>query len=91
MADTQDMTQTIIKAAIEATKAAVKVMVVTRAEAGTEPRSKSVNMRSKLGGPTLKQCTFDWSATDKYIELRKFRIEVNKTKFLKFLEFLIHA
>ena len=31
----------------------------------------------KVGGPTMKQPTFDWNAQDKYCELKTFRLEVN--------------
>ena len=31
----------------------------------------------KIGGPTMKQLTFDWNAEDKYSELKTFRLEVN--------------
>ena len=41
MADAQDMTQAISKAAIETTKTTVQVMVVTRAKAVTKPRTES--------------------------------------------------
>ena len=34
-------------------------------------------MGCKLDGPTLKQPTFEWSATDKYAELRSFALEEN--------------
>ena len=31
----------------------------------------------KVGGPTMKQLTFNWNAQDKYSELKTFRLEVN--------------
>ena len=65
-----------MQATIEATRVAV-VMALTRAEAGTKPRSKSISMGLKLGRPTLKQHTFNGSATGKYAELRNFRLEIN--------------
>ena len=65
MADAQGMTQAIPQAAIEAAEAAVQMTTVIRDEAGPEPRSESVGMEPKLGGPILKQPSFDWSATDK--------------------------
>ena len=67
------MTGGITQAAIEATKAAVHVLAVTRDEAGSKHRNESVGTGSKLGGPTWKQPTFDWRATDKYMELRNFQ------------------
>ena len=32
--------------------------------------------RPKIVGPTLKQPTFDWETTDKYTELKTFKLEV---------------
>ena len=37
---------------------------------------KAQNAGPKLGGPIMKQPTFDWSSTDKYVELRNFKKEV---------------
>ena len=31
----------------------------------------------KIGGPTMKQLSFDWNAEDKYNELKTFRLEVS--------------
>ena len=31
----------------------------------------------KIGGPAMKQPTFDWDAEDKYSELKTFRLEVS--------------
>ena len=36
-----------------------------------------MNAGPKLGGPTLKQPSFNWSMRDKYAELKNFQIEVN--------------
>ena len=77
MTDNQNITQAIRQAAIEATKAAILMMAVTRNEAGAEPRSEPISMAPKLGRSALKQLTSGWSATDKYTELRNFRLEVN--------------
>ena len=52
-------------------------MALDRDETGTELRSKSVSMGPKLGGPALKQLTFDWSAADKHGEFRNVRLEIN--------------
>ena len=54
----------------------LQAKAVAGAEAVTELRNKKVSMRPKLGRPSLQQYTFDWSATDKYTELRNFRLEV---------------
>ena len=31
----------------------------------------------KIGGPAMKQPTFNWEVEDKYIKLKTFRLEVN--------------
>ena len=30
-----------------------------------------------LGGPAMKQSTFNWESEDKYCELKTFKLEVN--------------
>ena len=45
------------------------------AEAWVERTQNAVG--PKLGGPAMKQATFDWEAPDKYSELKTFRLEVN--------------
>ena len=60
MADTQNVIQVIKHKAIEATRAAVWVIVVIRSEKGTETKSESINMGPRLSRPTLKKSTFDW-------------------------------
>ena len=73
------MTQAVTHAATETEWVDVQAMSMTSVEAGSESRSKLVSMGSKLGRPTLKQHTFDCSATDKYTEVINFRLEVNNT------------
>ena len=75
MADKEAKTETIRQAAIEAAKAVV--IAVVGADAGAGPRSKPVSMQPKLSGSILRQSTFDWSGTDKYTQLRNFRLKVN--------------
>ena len=58
-------------AVAEATRIALQTIVEAQAERmhnGSGP---------KLGGPAMKQPTFDWDAQDKYIELKTFRLEAN--------------
>ena len=70
MADTQDITQAVIQAA-------VKAMAMAGAEASAILRTNAVNAGPKLGKPSLKQLTFHWRLTDKYTVLRNFKLEVN--------------
>ena len=73
------MKKTITQAAIEAARATVLIVTVTRDEEGAEPRNELISMESILGRPVLEQPTFYWSATGKYTELRNFRLEANNT------------
>ena len=38
---------------------------------------RTQNVRPRLGGPMLKQPTFNLQAEDKYNEFKNFRLEVN--------------
>ena len=49
-------------------KAAIQVMTMAEAE-------RSQIAGPKHGGPIMKQPAFDWKCTDKYAELRNFRLE----------------
>ena len=40
---------------------------------------KAASVRPKIDGPLLRPLSLDWSSTDKYPELRNFRMEVNNT------------
>ena len=40
-------------------------------------KKKHKNAGPRLGGPIIKQPTFNWEAEDKYSELKNFRLEVN--------------
>ena len=53
----------------EATRAAIQAMAAAGAE-------RTPNAGPKLGGPIMKQPTFDWSSTDKYTKFRIFKFEV---------------
>ena len=65
----QEITQATTQAAIEAAKAAVQALTVIQSW-GRDWAQKWVSKGPKLGRPTLKQSTFDWSAIDKSTELR---------------------
>ena len=67
------MTQTITETAVEATKAAI---MVYRESDSLVNYTSSIHSIPRLGGPPLRQPTFDWKARDRYQELGKFRIEV---------------
>ena len=71
MASEQIMSESIARAVAEATRIAIQTMVETQAE-----RMHDVS-GPKIGGPTMKQLTFNWNAEDKYSELKTFRLEVN--------------
>ena len=58
---------TIAKTVAEATRAAIQT-VAERAQSTAGP---------KIGGPAMKQPTFNWEAEDKYSELKTFRQDVN--------------
>ena len=51
-----------------------------RAEVSSNLRNKAVNIGPKLGRPSWKQLTFDWSSMDKYPELGNLKLEV-KNRF----------
>ena len=71
MATEQILSEVITKAVAEATRVAIQAM----AEAQAEQMPGTAG--PKIGGPTMKQPTFDWDAEDKGIELKTFRHEVN--------------
>ena len=73
------ITQVIAQAAVEATKAAVQTTATVEGKSSSGVRTESTSMGPNLGGPTLKQLAFNWSAVDKYMKLKYFRLEVNNT------------
>ena len=52
-------------------------MAVAGMEDSSWTRSEPTSTGPKFGGPTVRQPTFDWGSTDRYAELRNFRLEVN--------------
>ena len=72
MASEQAITKSVIaKPVIEATRAAIQTMAAAMAE-----RPQSV-AGPKIGGPAMKQPSFNWEADDKYSKLKTFRLEAN--------------
>ena len=59
------------KAVAEATTAAIQAMTAATAE-----RPQSV-AGPKIGGPAMKQPTFNWEADDKYSKLKTFSLDIN--------------
>ena len=65
------MSEVIAKTMADISRVAIQAMV----EAWAEQMHNTSG--PKIGSPTMKQCTFDWDAEDKYSELKTFRLEVN--------------
>ena len=65
----QMMSEVIARAIAEATRVVLQMM----AEAQAQRTQKATG--PKLGGPTLKQPTFDWEVPGKYMELKPFKLE----------------
>ena len=66
MASKQIMSEAIARTVSEATRIALETMTEAQAERmddGSGP---------KLGGPAMKQPTFDWNMQDKYSKLKTF-------------------
>ena len=63
--------ETIAKAVAEATRVAIQAMVATVAE---RPQSTA---GPKVGGPAMKQPTFNWETEDKYSKLKTFKLGIN--------------
>ena len=62
--------EAVVQAVVEATRTAIQATAVTRTE-------RTQNLGLRLGGPIMKQPTFNCEAEDKYYELKNFRVEVN--------------
>ena len=65
------MSETIAKAVLVATRAAIQAMAAAVAE---RPQSMA---GPKIGGPATKQPTFNWETEDRYSKLNNFRLEIN--------------
>ena len=64
------MSKAIARAVVETTR----IVIQTMAEAQVETAHNISG--PKIGGPTMKQLTFEWNTKDKYSELKTFRLEV---------------
>ena len=62
MTDQSIMNEAITKAVAEATRVAIQAMAETQAQ--RMPNTSG----PKVGGPTLRQPSFNWEVTDKYTE-----------------------
>ena len=66
----QNMSNVIAKAVAEATKIAIQTM------ADIQVQQIDSQCGPRLGGPALKQPTFNWEATDKHTEWKAFTLKV---------------
>ena len=66
----QNMSEVIAKVVAEATKIAIQTM------AEIQVQQMDSQCGPRLGGPALKQPTFNWEATDKYTEWKAFMLKV---------------
>ena len=60
----ESITQAIAQVVVQVMKASVQAMAVIG------ENNSGARIGPKLGGPTLKQPTFDWSAMDKYMNCK---------------------
>ena len=67
--------EAIMLAVAETTRLTIQAMAVARA-------GRTQNVGSKVGGPIMKQLTFDLSSSDKYAELKNFKLEVKNVSKL---------
>ena len=67
-----NVTEAIAQIAGDAARMAIQTMTM----ASAKNNQRAQNMGSKIGSLLMRQPTFDWSSTDKYAELRNFRMEV---------------
>ena len=70
MADKRAMNEVITKAMAEATRIAIQPMAMTQVQ-----RTQNTS-GPKIGGPVLKQPSFNREATDKYTEWKAFTLKV---------------
>ena len=64
---------TVAKVVAETTRVVIHTMAATAAE---RPQSTA---GPKIGGPAMKQPTFNWETEDKYSNLKTFRLEINNS------------
>ena len=70
MADQSIMNEAIMKAVAEVTRVAIQAIAETQAQ--RMPNTSG----PKVGGPMLRQPSFNWEVTDKYTEKKAFIFEV---------------
>ena len=70
MTDQAAMNEAIVKAVAEATRVVIQAMAETQAQ--RMPNTSG----PKVGGPVLKQPSFNWEATDKYTDWKAFLLKV---------------
>ena len=70
MADQSILNEAIMKAVTEVTRVAIKALAETQAQ--RMPNTTG----PKIGGPALRQLSFNWEATEQYTEWKAFILEV---------------
>ena len=70
MADQSIMNEAIMKAMAEVTRVAIKAIAETQAQ--RMPNTSG----PKVGGPALRQPSFNWEVTEKYTKWEAFIFEV---------------
>ena len=71
MATEQIMSKAIVKAVAETRWADIQALAEA---AAVQPQAMA---GPKIGGPAMKQLTFNWDSEDKYSELKTFKLKVN--------------
>ena len=82
MPDIQAIAQAKTQPTIETVKAVVQAIAVVEQRQTLGSESKAVSVGSRLGGASLKQTSFDQNATDKYVEIKNCRLEVNNISII---------
>ena len=67
-----NITEVVIQVAAEAARGEVQAMAM----ASVDNNQRAENGEPKLDRPIMRELKFDWSSTDKYAELKNFKIEV---------------
>ena len=67
-----NITEAVVQVAAKAERAAVQVMAM----ASADNNQRAQNVAPKLCRLIVKQQTFNWSSTAKYVEQRNFKMEV---------------
>ena len=69
-AEQTNITEAVTQVAAEAARVAVLDIVMV----DTDNSQRIQNVVPNIGGPIMKQLTFEWETDDKYSELKKFHI-----------------